>query len=290
MRPTLITSAVAIAAAATAIACVRPVLANSPTPSIICYTTACGTPIPRPTRTPISTPTPVPEPKNPPGQNEGLGNDYEIGYQWTVTYVDSYAEVQPYGMTTQYPNDSINYSTDEMWRTDGTDTGDWQEIGYVIGLLNGGYFNGLFGAFQEPQTGYVEFAIQGNPPSNDPDANENEVGVSLAVQQGNAKYIDFNYNGHTYNTDMYGQYGNSAYSIVGIESRSSSPHFNAFTSEVDVSDPQILTSGSSTWTKWPSDPSKLSYNVTDPPGDVYCGWAVNVEPSGNEPLTACYHR
>lgn len=240
-----------------------------------------GCPIPTPHISPTPRPYPTPIKKTPPAVNSGQGYNYDAAFQWNETYLDAYAEFSNMGLSAD-SSDSYSFETDEMWRTDGNDPNFWQEIGYMTGVLNGAFFTGLFGAYNEPSTGYVEFAIAPNPPSNDPEPTEPEVGASLAVESGSPSRVDYNYNGYTYNTAP-GQSSNSSYIAIGVESNSGTAGYvNPLTSDIDISNPQVLTSPSASWTTWPSDPSSLIYYNSMPNQAITCGWLTNVESSGSE--------
>lgn len=186
--------------------------------------------------------------------------------------------------------DLNSFSTDELWRVDGNYSGTfWQELGYMVGYLNGGWWTGLFGAYSEPTTGYIEYGIVQNPPSNDPDPGEDEVGVSLAVETSNPSIVDANYNGATYaripTQDSY-----SDVMQAGVESSSSQAAFNPFTGEVDVSNEQVLYAGQSGWSTWPGNGAGLQYYNDSPNGIVTCGWVSNYsDDSSSENAVACFY-
>lgn len=256
---------------------------------------------PQPSHTPFHTPTPKPHgPEKQPGggqdgncQTPNQGYNCHAEYEYDLQYLDAYAEVTPNFISSGYPSDSLSFETDELWRIDGSNYAFWQEIGYTTGASNtsSNGFTGLFGAFEEPETGYVEFQIASAPvPSNDPDPSEDEVGVSLAVENSCNTCIDFNYNGHTYGPDNDAQTAYSDAMQIGMESNSSQYQFNPFPSNVDVSNAQVLQSGQKTWAFWPNNGNGLVYYDDSPNNIVICGWAVyNDEQRGTENAASCIY-
>lgn len=238
---------------------------------------------PPPSIHPIKTPTPAPKHtpiiKDPQGDPDGQGYDYHSQYTWFTNYLDAYAQVWTSGLYVDC-SDPNAFVTDEMWRTDGTNAGWWQEIGYVVGSLQtGGPYSepvctqGLFGAYNEPTasgTEYVEFLITSQPAVTDLLGSP----VSLATEIGNATSVDFNYDGSTYATAP-AQSSSSSNVTVGVESNSSNPEFNLPTSTIYIVYPQILglhPTSTTPWTFWPADSGNLTFYDDAPGGDPNCLW------------------
>lgn len=172
-------------------------------PNIRCAPQVCP-PTPIPTRR--ATPTPQPRhtpikkgyPLNPPTQ----GYNYHTDWQWSTNFFNLYAQVNTSGLSVN-PSDPVGFLTNEIWRTDGQNAALWQEIGYVGGQLmvggNNVYYTGIFAAYNESSSGYIEIPITESPQPYQP--RFYGAWVALSVQTGDAHYVDLNYNNTTYGTD-----------------------------------------------------------------------------------------
>ena len=208
-------------------------------PSIICP--SCHTPPPSPTPTPHPKQTPIrkQDPINP-SPPVVQGYNYHTFWQWDAEYYNAFVQVNDSGLSVNNldPNAFI---TNEEWRNDGSgNTGYWQEVGYVAGQLNvfgaNQYYTGIFGASNEPSSGYMEFPITTNPQPYV--SGQYGAWVALSVQTANHSLINIMYNNATYGTVQ----AVSSYSgdmQVGMESNSSNPAWNPFYQEIDLVGPEL---------------------------------------------------
>jgi hypothetical protein len=152
---------------------------------------------------------------------------YHVVWQYTNNFYNSFAYFRNGFLFDVYAS-AGGFTTFEQWRDDAYNDNAWTETGLVSGDVNGLDWNGVFGAYNQPTSGYVEFTIGPNSPS------DYAIESILSVESGNSCWVDYIYDGAVYDeVETTSPYGNRHQ--VGLESdRASSADFNFFQSGIEL--------------------------------------------------------